>query len=129
MQVLDDGSEINDDAGMEYLGIPSEELGEGGFANAELAEVVEDGDHVLLDTASEDEGVVVDVVKGEAEGMKEIDAIAHDFDGDGELQTFKLVGDDADGAEEVVDAGAVLGALDLHLLEAGASVEGGRGGG
>ncbi|URD73326.1 hypothetical protein MUK42_25041 [Musa troglodytarum] len=60
--------------------------------------------------------------------MEEVDALAHDVDGDGELEAVELVGDDAEGAQELVDAGAVGGTLGLHLLEAGPRVEGGGGG-
>lgn len=126
LQVLDDGGEVDDDAGVENLRVAAEEVGEGGAAHADLAEVVEDGDHVLLDATAEDEGVGVDVGDGEAEGAEEVDALAHDVDGGGELEAVELVGDDAEGAEEVVHLGAGGGAGGLHLGEAGPGVEGGR---
>lgn len=111
---------------MEDLRVPPQELRDGGLADTQLPEVIENGDHVLLDAATKNEGIIVDVFYGEAEGVEEIDALPHDIDGDGELEAVELVRDDAEPTEELVEAGAVGGALVLHLEQAGPSIEGRR---
>ena len=72
LEVLDDGREVDDDAGVEHLRVAAEQVRELVAADADLAEVVEDGDHVLADVAAEGERVGGEVVEAEAEGAKEL---------------------------------------------------------
>ena len=62
----------DDDAGVEHLRVAAEQVRELVAADADLAEVVEDGDHVLADAAAEGERVGGEVVEAEAEGAKEL---------------------------------------------------------
>lgn len=113
---LDDRDELNDDAGVEYLGIVPNELAELGSRDAELLKVSKDRDNVFADAAGEDQGVGVEVIHSKAEAVEELDALAHDVNGGGELKGLELIGDDADGLEIIRDDNpgdkALLAALD-----------------
>lgn len=70
---------------MEDLRVVLDELSELGSGDSGFFEVGEDGDEVLADAAAEHEGVLVDVVDGEAEFLEELDALGDDVDGGREL--------------------------------------------
>ncbi|EAZ09894.1 hypothetical protein OsI_32187 [Oryza sativa Indica Group] len=106
LEVLDNGGKVDDDAGLEHLRVAAEQVRERVLADAELAEVVEDGDHVLADAAAQGERVRGEAFVGEAEGLQELDALAHDVDGGGELKAGELARVDAERGEERVDVGA-----------------------
>lgn len=120
LQVLHHGCEIDHHARMEDLRVLPQKLRDGRLADAHLPHILGNGGHVLRHY-NQVQGVIVDVLYGDAKGMEEVDALPHDIDGDGELKAIELVGDDAETTEELV---GLAGALVLHLGLAGPPIEG-----